>query len=304
MRQRLSVLLWFLLCTTAQVEAVETCTDKTGQCDWFKYAATPPCYFPTTFLEVPLIAEQYLNHNTKKLTFGLPEGISLNLPVSSAIVMNATPYSKDGKELSKPYNPISSNLALGYFDLLVKVYAEGKASKFAGLLKVGDYVGFKQVKSNVKPWRYPFGKKSITMLAGGTGIAPMYQALLPLLQTSGDTTQIRLLFGNLAPPDILLKDEIDKLAEEHPDRLKVTYIVGKTPDDVSAATEYGWTGEMGWIDQEKISRLAFPPADGTVVWVCGVDAMYNSLAGSRAGKLKPGSILHELGYSGDMIWRS
>ena len=46
----------------------------------------------------------------------------------------------------------------------------------------------------------------------------------------------------------------------------------------------GWSGEVGWIDAEKVSRLAFPPAEGTAIWVCGVDDMYVALAGSR---LKP-----------------
>ena len=38
------------------------------------------------------------------------------------------------------------------------------------------------VQGNVKSFRYPFGKESITMIAGGTGIAPMYQVgFLPLI---------------------------------------------------------------------------------------------------------------------------
>merc|ERR1712113_1127986 len=171
-------------------------------------------------------------------------------------------------------------------------------------LKVGDLVGFKQIKPNVKAWRYPFGKNSITMVAGGTGIAPMYQALLPLLQTPGDTTKIRLLYGNGKTDDIILKDELDELAKVHADRFEVTYVVGTTADDRSAA-EQGWKGEMGWVDEEKLKRLAFPPGAGTVVWVCGVDDMYKSLAGGRATKgIKAGTALHNLGYTEEMVWRS
>ena len=47
------------------------------------------------------------------IRFGLPEGVSLSLPVSSAIVLNAP--MADGKSVARPYNPISSN------DQLVKV---------------------------------------------------------------------------------------------------------------------------------------------------------------------------------------
>jgi len=268
------------------------------------YAAEPPSYFPTEFLEVPVLSVRHETHNSKVVTFALPEGVSLELPISSAIVMNAPGAGPEGKDVARPYNPISSNEVRGSFELLIKVYDDGHASAFAGRLKPGDMVGFKQVKPNVKGWRYPFGKESITMLAGGTGIAPMIQALYPLLKTAGDTTKVRLLYGNLTPEDIMLKAELDQLAEDHSDRFELTYIVGREDFDDTAIDSYGWGGEVGWIDEEKIGRLAFPPSPRTAVWVCGVDDMYTSLAGSRMKPLAPGSALHNLGYTEEMVWRS
>jgi len=211
----------------------------------------------------------------------------------------------DGKDAIKPYNPISSNRDTGTFDLLIKVYPEGTASKWAGALKPGDMVGFKQVKPNIKPFLYPFPSvERITMLAGGTGIAPMIQALHPLLTTAGETRQVRLLYGNKSPDDIMLKPQLDALAKAHADRFTVTYVVGETEDDDRAVENDGWEGETGWIDAEKVKRLAFPPAAGTVVWVCGVDDMYTSLAGSRLKPLAPDSALAQLGYAAEMVWRS
>lgn len=291
-----------VLCIAEQGD--ETCDARTGKCSGLEYASQPPCYFPTTFLDVTVKEVKQDTHNSKVITFQLPDGESLNLPVSSAILMNAPEYGKGGKDVFKPYNPISSNDVQGSFDLLVKVYEAGVVSKFADSLKPGDQVSFKQIKPNVKQWQYPFGKSRITMLAGGTGIAPMIQALHPLLNTKGDVTQVRLLYGNLSPKDIMLKTDLDRYAAQFPERFQVTYIVGKSADDTLARAEDDWGGEVGWIDEEKIRRLAFPPEEGTVVWVCGVDDMYNSLAGSRAAKLKPDSILAKLGYSQEMIWRS
>ena len=263
------------------------------------YAADPPCFFPTEFLAVPVLSVRQETHNSKVIRFGLPEGVSLSLPVSSAIVLNAP--MADGKSVARPYNPISSNDQLGSFDLLVKLYPEGKASRYIDGLKPGDRVSFKQVKPNLKPFRYPFGKRLITMVAGGTGIAPMMQALHPLLSTAGDSTRVRLLYGNLSPADIMLKKELDALALQHPDRLQVHYVVGRSADQGPVP---GWEGETGWIDEDKIKRLAFPPAADTAVWLCGVDAMYTSLAGSRLKPLAPDSVLARLGYSEDMVWRS
>merc|ERR1712046_19139 len=124
--------------------------------------------------------------------------------------MNA-PKVKNGEDVARPYNPISPNTQVGSFDLLIKVYEQGHASKFADSLKPGDRVSFKQVKGNIKKFRYPFGKQSITMLAGGTGVAPMYQALHPVLNTPGDTTQVHLIYGNTSPQDIMLKAELDAM---------------------------------------------------------------------------------------------
>lgn len=281
-----------------------TCDAQTGTCTGeLEYASDPPCFFPTTFYEVVVKAVRHETWNSKVISFHLPDGDALVLPVSSAILMNAPGQGKEGKDVAKPYNPISSNSVMGYFELLVKTYPGGAASGFAGNLKPGDKVAFKQMKAQIKKWQYPFGKKSITMVAGGTGIAPMFQALHPLLTTPGDTTKIHLIYGSRTPRDIMLKAELDAMANSRPDRFHVTYVIGDSADDKTAAQE-GWTGELGWIDEEKVRRLAFAPEEGTVVWVCGTDDMYKSLAGSRAAALKPGSILHTLGYTEDMVWRS
>lgn len=223
----------------------------------------------------------------------------MSLPVSSAIVLNAP--MADGKSVARPYNPISSSDQLGSFDLLVKVYPEGKVSRYIDSLKPGDRVSFKQVKPNLKPFRYPFGKATITMVAGGSGIAPMIQALHPLLSTPGDSTRVRLLYGSLSPADIMLRTELDALAQQHPDRLTVHYVVGRGAHE---AAPPGWAGESGWIDEDKVKRLAFPPAADTAVWLCGVDEMYKSLAGSRLKAVAPDSVLARLGYSEEMVWRS
>lgn len=295
-------MLWLLVCSAALRAAADgTCEAPPEDAT---YATDPPSYFPTSFLEVPVLAVAAESHDTKVLTFGLPPGRSLDLPVSSAIVMNAPGAGEGGKDVVRPYNPISSNAVEGSFQLLVKAYPEGHASKWAAALRPGDRVGFKQTPTGVKPWRYPFGLDSITMVAGGTGIAPMIQALHPLLTTAGDATRVRLLYGSLTPDDILLKAELDRLARAHPDRLEVHYVVGREDWDDSAAESHDWKGEVGWVDEEKIGRLGFPPGPGTVVWVCGPDAMYESLAGSRSKPLAAGSALANLGYTAEMVWRS
>lgn len=141
------------------------------------------------------------------------------------------------------------------------------------------------------------------MVAVGSGITPHFQALWPLLKTPGDETDIKLIYGNKSLEHMMLKKEIDKLAADHRDRFEVTYVIGNSGRDGSAMGE-GWEGEMGWIDEEKMERYAHRPGAGTVVWLCGHDAFYKSFAGSRFGAIESGSIIHNLGYTAEMLWRS
>ena len=76
--------------------------------------------------------------------------------------------------------------------------------------QVGDVVGFKHIQFNIKK-QYPFGKRSVSMLCGGSGITPMLQALRKLVHTPGDTTQLTLLYGSKSVDDILMRHEIDNL---------------------------------------------------------------------------------------------
>jgi ferredoxin-NADP reductase len=43
------------------------------------------------------------------------------------------------------------------------------------------------------------------MIAGGTGITPMYQVAAAILKDPRDRTQLSLIFGNLTEDDILIK---------------------------------------------------------------------------------------------------
>lgn len=60
--------------------------------------------------------------------------------------------------------------------------------------------------------------------------------------------------------------------------------------------------ELGWIDEEKIRRYAFPPSSDTRVFVCGLPGVYLKLCGPRNDpSVLEGSALHSLGYTADMV---
>ena len=268
------------------------------------------CTLPTEWQALPLIARREVSCDSTAYEFGLPEGRSLNLPVCACILMKAPGRGVDGTDAVRPYTPISDNSVLGKFELLVKRYPgradpELSASEYLHSLPVGSEVEFKHIKFNVKE-QYPFeGKRTITLVCAGTGITPMYQALWKLLGTPGDTRPITLLYGNKSPDDILLKAELDAWARAHPGRLNIVHVVGNQPDDPAPP---GWestatyTAETGWIDESKIANYAFPPADDTLLMVCGLPSMYEALCGPRTeASLREGSVLWDLGYTEAMV---
>lgn len=93
----------------------------------------------------------------------------MNLPVGQHVSVKAM---VDGKEVTRSYTPTSLNEDLGYFDLLIKSYPTGALSKHFSTLTLGDYVEVRGPKGN---FLYtPNMCKEIGMIAGGTGVTPMY----------------------------------------------------------------------------------------------------------------------------------
>jgi len=79
----------------------------------------------------------------------------------------------DGVEKRKPYTPVSPVTQRGSFSLLVKTYEAGNVSKYLHSLQVGDEV---QVRGPTGSFEYHANKwRTISMIAGGTGITPMTQ---------------------------------------------------------------------------------------------------------------------------------
>ena len=63
----------------------------------------------------------------------------------------------------------------------------------------------------------------VSMIAGGTGITPMLQLITAVFRDPNDNTNLALLFANQSEDDILVREELEAIQAEHPDRFKVGY---------------------------------------------------------------------------------
>eukprot|EP01133_Synstelium_polycarpum_P017106 gene17106-20376_t len=218
------------------------------------------------YRKFPLKEKFIVNHNTRIFRFGLPHPSDrLGLPIGQHISVRANVA---GKEAYRPYTPISSDEDLGYFDLLIKVYDKGVMSGYIDKMFIGDSLEVKGPKGlfNYQPNMF----KHIGMLAGGTGITPMYQVIKAIAGNPLDNTQVSLVFGNITEEDILLKKELDEIAENH-SNIKIYYVLNNPPKV--------WTQGTGFITQEIIQDRLPAASEDTKVLLCGPAVMNKAMTG-------------------------
>jgi len=223
---------------------------------------------PDAFQELPLTKITKTSHNVKIYRFSLPSPSQvLGLPIGQHISIAATPKNAD-KEIVRSYTPISSDVDLGYVDFMIKSYPQGNISAHMDLLKEGDTMKFRGPKGAMV--YQPNMCKHIGMIAGGTGITPMLQIIRAIQRgrSSGDRTKVDLIFANVNPEDILLKDDIDEVARKDPN-FKVYYVLNNPPT--------GWTGGVGFVTPDMIKERLPAPGPDMKLLMCGPPPMVSAM---------------------------
>ncbi|EDK47197.1 conserved hypothetical protein [Lodderomyces elongisporus NRRL YB-4239] len=179
-------------------------------------------------------------------------------------------FTIDGKDEVRFYSPILNQFDMGFFDILVKHYENGKVTRKLAQLPVGQTVKFRGFvgKLDYKPNM----AKEIGLIAGGTGITPILQVITRVITNADDNTKIKLIFGNETEKDILLKNEIDEIASKY-DNFDVHYTV--------TYPESGWVeegkGSKGYVNKEMIEKYAPSVDDENMLFICGPPEMKRSL---------------------------
>jgi len=213
------------------------------------------------WVDLKLAKVEQVNHNTKKLRFELPtENHVSGLKVASCLL---TKYkgSNDAKPTIRPYTPISDEGERGHLDLLVKKYEGGPMSTHLHGMNVDQTLAFKGPLLKYE-WT-PNKHEHIALIAGGTGITPMYQLMRAIFSNPEDKTKVTLIFGNVTEQDILLKKEMAELENTYPQRFKAFYVLDKAPKDA------GWAAQ-GYVTKELLKTVLPEPGSGnTKIFVCG-----------------------------------
>ena len=166
---------------------------------------------------------------------------------------------------------------------------------------IGHLTYYDQGKFTVKQMRKPLEErraKHFGLIAGGTGITPIMQLCKAIFRDSKDTsTTMSVLYANqsksillienlflildtvnltpyvffshliLAEEDILLRNELELLAKEYPNRFKIHYTLDRPPA--------GWKYSTGFINKEMLEKcMPKAASDGsTQILMCGPPPM-------------------------------
>ncbi len=217
------------------------------------------------FQKFPLIEKKKVSHNATLYTFGLPRAKDiLGLPVGQHIQITSE---INGKKVVRSYTPTSLDEdTKGSFQLLIKVYPNGNVSRYVDGLEIGESI---EVKGPKGFFTYtPNMVSSLSMIAGGTGITPMYQIIKAICNNPDDKTEINLLYANVSEEDILLKKELDELSKIH-NNIHIYYVLNKPPEN--------WTGGSGFISKDLMAEKLPSPSDDSKLLLCGPPPMVSAL---------------------------
>lgn len=238
-----------------------------------------------------------ISPDTKVFRFAFADPLaSLNIPCGhhiAAVATMPTPSHPEGKKVKRKYTPISRGDQVGYCDLLVKVYypceqfpTGGLMTQYMDRMKLGDELEFVGPRGKVTyhgEGRFTLVKldnrqvqvREVAMVAGGSGIAPMYQ-LIRYIVDHNEAISLYLVFGNKTEADILLRPELEALASAG--KLHLWFTLDTASDT--------WTQGRGYVTKEMLqAHLPSGSADALVL-ISGPSPMNRALR----------TTLPELGY--------
>ncbi|KAJ5907828.1 Riboflavin synthase-like beta-barrel [Penicillium taxi] len=240
--------------------------------------------FGPHFTSLRLRSSEAVSPDTKRLVFEFPdENAKSGLTLTLATLVTLSRPEGLWLPVLRPYTPISPLDQRGSVEFMVKHYPNGKASTHLHSLKPGDSLTF---AATIKRFSWTPNKFSqVYLIAGGTGITPIYQLIQGILNNPNDKTKVNLVFGVNSEQDLLLRDELELYKKRFPDRFDYIYTVSHSKEDGP------W--KKGYVTEELLRDVVYEPSKDTHVFVCGPPRMETFLVGSKM----TGGILKNLGFT-------
>jgi len=252
---------------------------------------------PKNYQKYKIIRKDNVTHNTRRFRCALqtPDTV-LGLPVGKHMQIRGKAYPDYKEPVDQPYTPTSCDDDIGWFELVIKIYDDGKLTRYLDTLEVGDSIEAYGPKGrihydapshfsihNIVKKRYDkYDTPKLNMICGGTGLTPMYQVIQEIIKSPNDKTQVKMIFGNVSEDDILCREEVEQFRKSP--QVEIVFTLDKASP--------GWKEETGYVTADMIKKYCFPPGSDTATLLCGPPGLIKGCRGA----------LKTLGHPKDRVW--
>jgi len=176
-----------------------------------------------------------------------------------------------GETFQKAYTPLFvEHQPQNQFTVIVKLYNNGRMSRFFRNLKIGDE----------SLWRGPYGdfkvnykEKHILFIAQGTGIAPLYSIICDILNNEECYTFLRLFFC-CHHENVVLREELYKQTQYW--NFKYELFVSGTDRD-NFKEKYNETVNFSRLGVQNIEQYLNQASGGAKVYICGAESFCDNV---------------------------
>ncbi|TFY58429.1 hypothetical protein EVJ58_g6427 [Rhodofomes roseus] len=247
---------------------------------------------PDVFTRAKLVKRKEVSSDTRLYIFELPRkedgspGV-LGLPVGQHVQIAVHFQDQAVMRSYTPVHPVLPHEEDGTIHLLVKTYMPSEGGPFPPGGTVSNYLdcmddgeeidirgpsgGIKYLgrgKFEIDGEERHFDK--VNLVTGGSGLTPHWQLIHAIMSDDSDNTLVSLI--DRTYDDILMRDELQKYADEKPDKFKLWHVLSSPPKDRE------WKYSEGRLDQKMMEQHFYPAEDGVVTLLCGPPAMIEKAA--------------------------
>ncbi|HEV7379954.1 MAG TPA: iron-sulfur cluster-binding domain-containing protein, partial [Dyadobacter sp.] len=169
----------------------------------------------------------------------------------------------------------------------IKRVANGEVSRYwLDHVKAGDVFECLEAAGRFVLHQEDRGAKDIVLLAGGSGITPLFSILKQVLHDDKDSF-VTLIYASRNERHVLFADQLEGLERRFPTRLKIIHIHSQPTDH--------WTGLQGRINNTRLEQLIQKKlhftTDRARFFICGPSDLMRAIE----------ITLHFMGYAKDQI---
>ena len=184
----------------------------------------------------------------------------------------------NGEELRRSYSICTSPYSEKELRVAVKEVKDGRASTLMNRTwKVGDTVEVMTPMGNFSSVLSGNNKKHYVLFAGGSGITPMMSILKSVLYIEKQSN-ITLVYANRDEDSVIFKTEIEKIAADNADRVKVLNVYDTPKTQVSDL-------QKGLLSVDRVKAIVenYGGVNADEYFICGPGPMMENIKQALEG---------------------